>query len=91
MDAAMKDAANASAESQGSSGEGKKNHNKYRRDKPWDDGTVDHWTVEEWKPEYMAAPLLEESSFAILFPKYREKYLRQVWPIVTQVNLNLTS
>ncbi len=86
----MKDAANASAEPQGSSGEGKKNHNKYRRDKPWDDGTVDHWAVEEWKPEYLAAPLLEESSFAILFPKYREKYLRQVWPIVTQVNLNLT-
>lgn len=60
-----------------------KNHNKYRRDKPWDTEEIDHWAIDEWKPEYMAAPLLEESSFATLFPKYREKYLREVWPVVT--------
>ena len=57
---------------------------KYRRDKPWDHAGVDHWTVEEWKPENMSGPLLEESSFATLFPKYRERYLREVWPIVTR-------
>jgi ribosomal RNA assembly protein len=42
---------------------------RYRRDKPWDHEGIDHWKAEEWKPEYMPGPLLEESSFATLFPK----------------------
>jgi len=62
----------------------KKNHNKYRRDKPWDHEGIDHWKLEEWKDEYLKAPFLEESSFATLFPQYREKYLREVWPEVTR-------
>lgn len=65
----------------------KKNHSKYRRDKPWDNEEIDHWKIESWKAGEDQLPgghLLEESSFATLFPKYRETYLRQVWPVVTR-------
>jgi len=66
----------------------KKNNNKYRRPKPWDDDpNINHWEIQSWDPEKDSLPggnLLEESSFATLFPKYREKYLREVWPIVTR-------
>lgn len=60
----------------------KKDKNKYRKDKPWDHAGIDHWAVEPFKPEQAAGPLVEESSFATLFPQYREKYLRDVWPLV---------
>jgi ribosomal RNA assembly protein len=67
----------------------KKNHNKYRRDKPWDTPDVDHWEVKGWNgdaggDQLPGGRLMEESSFATLFPKYRESYLRQVWPVVTR-------
>ncbi|KAJ1891666.1 ribosomal RNA assembly protein krr1, partial [Kickxella alabastrina] len=38
----------------------------------------------EFKAGDMTTPLLEESSFATLFPKYRESYLREIWPLVTK-------
>ncbi|KAK8814376.1 hypothetical protein WA158_008238 [Blastocystis sp. Blastoise] len=63
--------------------EGKKKKN-YRKEKPWDTDDIDHWKIEEWKEDYMPAPLLEESSFATMFPQYREQYLKEVWPFVTK-------
>jgi len=51
--------------------------------KPWEDDTVDHWKVQPFGQGDMSQPLLEESSFAVLFPAYREKYLRDIWPQAT--------
>lgn len=53
---------------------------RYRKDKPWDTDDIDHWNVPKLSPEDNPHGLLEESSFAVLFPKYRERYLRDVWP-----------
>lgn len=50
----------------------------------WDTDDIDHWKIDEFKPEDIKGPFAEESSFATLFPKYREKYLREVWPMVTK-------
>ncbi|KAI9139544.1 hypothetical protein BKA69DRAFT_1159099 [Paraphysoderma sedebokerense] len=62
----------------------KSKKHKYRKDKPWDTADIDKWKLEEFKPEDNPLPFLEESSFATLFPKYREAYLRDVWPHVTK-------
>ena len=62
----------------------KSKNKRHRKDKPWDnpnDG-VDRWKFVELKEGDMSGPLLEESSFATLFPKYREKYIKEVWTLV---------
>lgn len=60
------------------------NKNKrFRKDKPWDnDPDLDKWKLEEFKEGDMKTPLLEKSTFAVLFPQYREKYIDEVFPLV---------
>eukprot|EP00927_Polykrikos_kofoidii_P074294 TRINITY_DN70281_c0_g1_i1.p1 TRINITY_DN70281_c0_g1~~TRINITY_DN70281_c0_g1_i1.p1 ORF type:complete len:401 (-),score=94.91 TRINITY_DN70281_c0_g1_i1:62-1264(-) len=64
---------------------------KYRRDKPWDNESIDHWKPVAIAKEDIGGGrlLLEESSFATLFPSYREQYLKQVWPDVKKILADL--
>ncbi|KAJ3068840.1 Ribosomal RNA assembly protein mis3 [Podochytrium sp. JEL0797] len=60
---------------------------RYRRDKPWDTDDIDKWAIQPFDYETDGKSIgsfLEESSFATLFPKYRENYIRECWPGVTQ-------
>ncbi|KAF6263490.1 hypothetical protein COO60DRAFT_1489903 [Scenedesmus sp. NREL 46B-D3] len=61
-----------------------KHKGKHKKDKPWDHEGIEHWKIERFSKEDNPTGMLEESSFATLFPKYREKYLREVWPAVTR-------
>ncbi|BDD56136.1 ribosomal RNA assembly protein krr1 [Monascus purpureus] len=57
----------------------------HKKEKPWDTGDIDKWKVEPFKPEdNVAGNFAEESSFATLFPKYREVYLKEAWPVITR-------
>lgn len=58
----------------------------HKKDKPWDDDdTLDRWKQDPFTPaDNTAGAFTEESSFATLFPKYRELYLKEAWPLVTR-------
>ena len=74
----------AAAASVNAAGVAVNKNKRYRKDKPWDTADIDHWAIPAVTPEDPLDAPLEESSFATLFPKYREKYLREVWPLVTR-------
>ncbi|RMJ28024.1 hypothetical protein PHISP_01139 [Aspergillus sp. HF37] len=57
----------------------------YKRDKPWDTDDIDKWTVQPFEADDNAGgSFAEESSFMTLFPKYREVYLKEAWPVITR-------
>ncbi|KAI1739431.1 ribosomal RNA assembly protein KRR1 [Xylaria scruposa] len=58
--------------------------------KPWDTDDIDKWKIDTFLPaDNVGGNLAEESSFIVLFPKYREVYLREAWPGVTKALKNL--
>lgn len=44
---------------------------KHDKEKPWDHEGINHWEIQRFSKDENPTGLLEESSFAILFPKYR--------------------
>jgi len=54
-------------------------------DKPWDTDDIDKWKIEKFNPQdNVGGTFSEESSFGVLFPKYREVYLKEAWPMITR-------
>ncbi|KAH0552986.1 ribosomal RNA assembly protein krr1 [Trichoglossum hirsutum] len=57
----------------------------HKLDKPWDTDDIDKWKIEPFTPaDNAGGTFTEESSFATLFPKYREVYLKEAWPMITR-------
>ena len=54
---------------------------RYRKEKPWDnDPTINKFEIQKFEKGDMKYPLQEESSFAVLYPQYREKYIKETFP-----------
>jgi ribosomal RNA assembly protein len=57
----------------------------HKKEKPWDTDDIDKWKIDPFAPaDNAGGTFTEESSFSVLFPKYREVYLREAWPLVTR-------
>ncbi|KAG6040547.1 ribosomal RNA assembly protein krr1 [Claviceps citrina] len=57
----------------------------HKKDKPWDTDDIDKWKVDTFtEKDNAGGTFAEESSFVTLFPKYREVYLKEAWPLVTK-------
>jgi ribosomal RNA assembly protein len=57
----------------------------HNAEKPWDTDDIDKWAVEPFQPaDNTGGTFAEESSFGVLFPKYREIYLKESWPLITR-------
>lgn len=57
----------------------------YKKDKPWDTDDIDKWKEDAFTADQnLGGTFSEESSFATLFPKYRETYLKASWPMITR-------
>jgi hypothetical protein len=46
----------------------------HKKEKPWDHEGIEHWKIEPFTKDDNPGGLLEESSFATLFPKYRGEH-----------------
>lgn len=57
----------------------------HNAEKPWDTEDIDKWQEEAFVPSHnLGGAFSEESSFATLFPKYRETYLKASWSGITR-------
>ncbi|KAJ9154811.1 KRR1 small subunit processome component [Pleurostoma richardsiae] len=57
----------------------------HKKEKPWDTDDINKWEIAPFRPsDNVAGPFSEESSFSVLFPKYREVYLKDSWPLITK-------
>ena len=48
-----------------------KHKGKHDKPKPWDTDDIEHWKLEKFDPTCNEGGMLEETSFATLFPAYR--------------------